>query len=206
MVQGRNYCILQVSPREALTEVPDIAPSTMAQDLNRLLTEADECDGITDTVCVVAGSVRFPAHSFILANGSEVLNKQLKFAETVNPTVLEFEEIQPQIFQQILKFLYTKSTDLLKEGPCMVQVPDASDASVETRNRRNEADQQFLDPADANLSAFAVYDKNKKKRLGKKIDSGPAEKKKASNPLVQLLEAGKMLGLYGLTKLVDCFR
>lgn len=70
--KGRNYCVLQVSPREALTEVPEVSASRMVEDLGRLLEEAAEYDRVHDTVCVV-GTERFPAHSFILATGSEVL-------------------------------------------------------------------------------------------------------------------------------------
>ena len=44
-----------------------------------------------DTVCVTGGSVRFPVHSFVLASGSETLAKQIKFAETLGPTVLDFQ-------------------------------------------------------------------------------------------------------------------
>jgi len=211
--KGRNYCILQVSPREALTEVPEIPPSTIIQDMSRLLQEADEFDGITDTVCVTGGSVRFPVHSFVLASGSETLAKQIKFAETLEPTVLDFQEIQPQIFEQILQFLYTRKCDLAREGPCPIHFIGATPTAgeeVNDKNRKNrkKSSSPLLDSKDGELSAFAVYDKNRKKKIDQPPPSTGDKKKtaKSSNPLTELLEAGKMLGLYGLAKLLECFR
>ena len=191
-----------------------------------------------DTVCVTGGSVRFPVHSFVLASGSETLAKQIKFAETLGPTVLDFQvglsfsgflsgfflslylshlhtsrklyavfllqdhrrssllrlanpswlsgrilrvllewkvmkfgalkasdlngqgpikalpnlkynsrnpvlfsvffqEIQPQIFEQILQFLYTRKCDLAREGTCPVHFIRATPTSGEEVNDKN---------------------------------------------------------------------
>ena len=70
--KGRNYCVLQVSPSMALTEIPEISPSTLMAELENLVEEVNELDSIHDTVCIV-GEQRFPAHSFILASGAELL-------------------------------------------------------------------------------------------------------------------------------------
>jgi len=205
--KGRNFCVLQVSPREALTEVPEVRPSKMVENLSQLLEEVSELDSVHDTVCVVGGQ-RFPAHSFMLASGSEVLSKELKFAETLNPTILEIQDIQPQIFTQILKYLYTKSCDLLKEGPCLVIVKEAENDNNANnninKNLKNDILQFEGDPA--TISAFAVYEKNKKKKSSKKAEDNSNRKKTTTNPLLMFLEAGKLLGLYGLSKIVDCFR
>ena len=57
------------------------------------------------------------------------------------------------------------------------------------------------------ISAFATYEKNRKKKTNKKTDLDEMNKKKRSwNPLIQLQEAGRSLGVYGLNKVVECFR
>ena len=40
----------------------------------------------------------------------------------------------------------------------------------------------------------------------KKADAEANEKKRLLNPLYLLQEAGKQLGVYGLAKIIDCYR
>ena len=57
------------------------------------------------------------------------------------------------------------------------------------------------------ISAFSTYEKNRKKNKNRKAEQEESNKKKKSwNPLVQFQEAGRSLGIYGLNKIVDCFR
>lgn len=88
---------------------------------------------------------------------------------------------------------------------------DDNDNSVNNinKNLRNETLSFEGDPA--TISAFAVYEKNKtKKKARKKSEDEEVvsnrKKTTTSNPLLVFLEAGKLLGLYGLSKIVDCFR
>ena len=76
--KGRNFCVLQVCPNEALTEIPEVSPSTMEQDMKKLLEDVHQFDDVHDVICEV-GDKSFPAHSFILASGSDSLAKQIKF-------------------------------------------------------------------------------------------------------------------------------
>ena len=66
-----------------------------------------------------------------------------------------------------------------------------------------------VDGDPATISAFAVYDKQRRKKAAKRpVEAEPANNNKvaARNPLAQFLEAGRTLGVYGLAKTVDFFR
>lgn len=222
--KGRNFCVLQVSPVEALTEIPEICPSRLLEDLAVLLDGTDEYDNLCDTVCRV-GSRRYALHSFVLAAGSETLCKQLKFAEAISPTVLEIEAIEPVIFEQVVRYLYTRTCPLLVEGPCTVHLeakkPDVEAAAA--RQQQSDDNENFIrlgaeeDPYA--MSAFAVYsDRNRGKRKNNKRSNQQQQQctaaevaaaplaAKSANPLVLLQEAAKSLGIAGLVKIVDCFR
>eukprot|EP00092_Neocalanus_flemingeri_P007797 GFUD01008418.1.p1 GENE.GFUD01008418.1~~GFUD01008418.1.p1 ORF type:complete len:1264 (-),score=415.99 GFUD01008418.1:202-3993(-) len=198
--KGKNFCILQVCPNEALTEVPEIAPSDMVKNMKTLLEDANEFDELHDVICVV-GNQKFAAHSFVLASGAETFSKQLRFAEMTNPTMIEIDDIHPDIFKQVLQFLYHKSCDLFKEGPCPIQIVEKSVLA--------SPDILEINGNPKNVSAFAVYseNKNRKKKNSKNKNEQEAMKKtKPSNPLVLLQEAAKSLGIFGLSKLLDCYR
>jgi len=200
--KGKNFCILQVCPNEALTEVPDVAPSEMSKNMRSLLEDANEFDELHDVICVV-GNRRFPAHSFVLASGSETFSKQLKFAELTNPTVIEIDDIHPDIFKQVLQFLYYKTCDLFKEG----HSPIGPIQVLDNPGKVQEILEINGNPKD--VSAFSVYteNKNRKKKNSKnKGDKEPPRKTKSSNPLLLLQEAAKSFGVFGLGKAVDCFR
>jgi len=205
--KGRNFAILQVTPNEALTLIPEVSASVMANDMSGLLNEASEYDSLHDVICQV-GNHRFLAHSFILASGSESLSKRLRFAEEAENQghlMLEVEDVHPEIFRLLLQFLYYKSCDLFKEGASAVAIP-VMDKSV-------EGDEQNILEVNGNptkVSAFQVYNENKvrrKKQSKAKTETDTALKKAKSRcPLALLQEAGKTLGVYGLSKVADCFR
>ena len=202
--KGRNFCVLQVCPNEALTEIPEVSSSSMKQNMTTLLTDVSEYDDLHDVVCVVA-SKRYPAHAFILASGSESFAKQLKFlnkeVEETEPVILEVEDVLPQIFQQILKYLYTKTCDLLFEGPCNVKIEEPKTS----QNKQNN-NTIHVNGNPKEVSAFGVYADNKKKKKQSKTDREALSKAKTNNPLIHLQEAAKQLGIFGLVKTVDCLK
>jgi len=160
--KGRNFCVLQVCPNEALTEIPEISSSSMKQNMSGMLRDVSEHDDLHDVVCLVAGK-RFPAHAFILASGSESFAKQLKYLnEEVDeetepePVILEVEDVLPQIFEQILKYLYTKTCDLLLEGPCNLKIEEPQ------KKKNNNTIQVKGNPKE--VSAFSVYNDGKKNK------------------------------------------
>ena len=204
--KGRNFCVLQVSPNEALTEIPEVSPSSMKQNMNTILKDVSEHDDLHDVVCVVAGK-RFPAHAFILASGSESFAKQLKYLDEDleedehEPVILEVEDVLPQIFEQILTYLYTKTCDLLLEGPCKVKIEDLKNSQEKPNNNTIH---MIGNPKE--VSAFSVYADNKKKKKQSKTERDALSKAKIDNPLIHLQEAAKQLGIFGLVKTVDCLK
>ena len=85
------------------------------QNLATLRREVSEYDSRHNVNCQV-GDRHFPAHSFVLASGSESLSKQRRFAELQEEqeqVVVQEEEVHPQPVRQ---FLNTKSCDLFQDG------------------------------------------------------------------------------------------
>jgi BTB/POZ domain len=220
---------------EALTEIPEISPSRLTLDMAALLDAADEYDSLHDTICRVGGnSRRYALHSFILASGSETLAKQLKFAEAVNPTILDIEDnIQPVIFEQIVRYLYTRSCDLITPGPCSIVIEENNKKTTNgTTAAQSDDNENFItvegDPAA--VSAFAAYseqrNRGKKKNARRtnqmasaagegpttwgvtsaEVTSSGGRTGSATNPLVLLQEAAKSLGIASLVKIIDCLR
>ena len=205
--KGRNFCVLQVSPQEALTEIPEVSASAMAADLRALLAAAHLQDELHDVVCVAAGR-SFPAHGFILASGADKFAKQLKFLaedeETApGPLVVEVEGVLPDIFEQVLKFLYTKTCDLFVEGPCPITLQENNNPALKQNENVLEVsgDQKTV-------SAFSVYAQNKKKKKPSRsrVEQEQLARTQSSNPLVLLQEAAKQLGVFGLVKAADCLK
>ena len=200
--KGRNFCVLQVAPNEALTLVPEVSPSQMTEHMTCLLSEVSEDDTIHDIVCQV-GDKQFPAHSFVLASGSESLSKQLRFLDD-EESIVQVEEVHPDTFEMILQFLYTKTCDLFVDGAT------APPLNVGVKEEEPEILTVQGDPAQ--VSAFQVYreHKNRKKKTSKgksKPDNDfEARRTKSRCPLALLVEAGKNLGVYGLAKAAECFR
>jgi len=197
--KGKNHCILQVCPNEALTELPEVSASEMRTQMKTLMAEASETDDLHDVVCLVAGK-RFPAHSFVLSSGSESFAKQLLYVEDEKP-VLEVADVQPDIFEHILQYLYYKSCDMMTEGPCPIKIEEQpSSPEINSIEFNGNAKQ---------VSAFSVYSDNrnrKKKNSRDKIEAEMAAKSKTSNPILMLQEAAKYLGVFGLSKTLESYK
>jgi len=136
--KGRNFCVLQVSPKEALTELPEVRPSNMLTDLSNLYNQVCEDDDVHDVICVVNG-VKFAAHSAILAASSDYISKKLKYLEDeTSPVTIHIPNQHPVIFRQILQYIYTRTCSLLQEGPCAVTITSLNDDSVDKTNEKRE--------------------------------------------------------------------
>ena len=118
--------------------------------------------------------------------------------------VIEVDDIEPEIFAQALKYLYYKSCDLFVEGPCVV--------NVKAKTAKDDCNDNTLDITGdpRNTSAFAVYSENKgrkkKNSKSKQECELTSQRQKSTNPISLLQEAAKNLGIYGLSKMLDCFR
>ncbi len=221
--------MLQVSPVEALTEIPEVGPGRLAADLGVLLDQASPYDDLHDVVCRVGGR-RYALHSFILAAGSETLCKQIKYAEataaTTSPLLLDIEAVEPVIFEEAVRYLYTRTCSLLVAGPCALNLDSKTKGTSAQQQQESDDNQNFIslgaDEDPFAMSAFSVYNdrhrgkrrNNKRPAAGGVGDGGAVEcpavtaatPAKSGNPLALLQEAAKNLGIHSLVKIVDCFR
>lgn len=100
-----------MNPQFFLTYIPDILPQTIQQDMLKLLQEADEHDGIHDLVFKVDGKI-FPVHRFVFSWC------ELELLDSQNGSSIELSGIHPDIFYQLLLYVYTKSCDLIVNQKC----------------------------------------------------------------------------------------
>lgn len=128
--KGSNFAAIQNEPNCFLLDVPQISPSMLRHDLKTLLIDANEMDSIHDVI-IVCGQKRFFAHSYILAchsqyfrecllnnvpgNDKEYLNVYRTSPEEEEKKFLIINDVDPEIFQEILTFMYTGSCQLLME-------------------------------------------------------------------------------------------
>ncbi|XP_035606478.1 inhibitor of Bruton tyrosine kinase-like [Oncorhynchus keta] len=125
--KGRNFGVLQSDPKTSLFEIPSVSPSSFSQHFRGLLEEADETDSIHD-LTLQAGDRTFPAHKYLLSMRSEFFRKQLvpdggegdgevrRSEDAVGCDLLVVETVSPEMLEQVLKFIYTDSCDLLVQG------------------------------------------------------------------------------------------
>ena len=164
--------------------------------MKTLLEDVSETDDLHDVVCLVGKKKkRFPAHGFVLASGSERFAKLLLYAEDEEP-VLDVTDIEPDIFTQILQYLYYRTCDMMIEGPCPVK--------IEKQPRSPDMNSIEFNGNPKQVSAFSAYAENKsrKKNSNNKIEADVV----ASTPILRLQEAAKFLGVFGLSKMMDCYR
>jgi len=211
--KGRNFCVLQVCPNEALTEIPEVTPSTMQQDMKKLLEYVNQFDDIHDVICEVGGEI-FPAHSFILASGSDSLAKQIKFLKDEqfdseieetesNKVVLKIDDIHPEIFEQMLMYIYHKNCDLFQEGKCKLKLEN-----LKTNAQNVENNLLVVSGNPKNISAYSAYSDNQKRKKNSKNKNvlEVNSNKSSNNPLVLMQEAAKQLGVFGILKVLECWK
>ncbi|XP_060529137.1 inhibitor of Bruton tyrosine kinase isoform X2 [Cylas formicarius] len=110
-LKGENYCIIQAHPYK-MYEFPDIADSEISKDFLLLMELANPSDNIHDVVFQIDRS-RFYVHRYILSSASAYL---AKCSSTYDQKPIVLEGYHPDIFQQLLLFIYTKRCDLIVPG------------------------------------------------------------------------------------------
>lgn len=131
--EGLNFAALQNDPSSFLLDLPQVSPSTWKEDFRHLLEEANEMDTVHDVV-IVCGTRRFPAHSYILACHSAYfhhcllsekdnmkdhnvdVHKAWGTSQDFEKKTLILSDIQPDIFQEVLTYIYTGSCQLTTLG------------------------------------------------------------------------------------------
>ena len=150
---------------------------------------------------------RIPAHKYIMASASEKISKMMRSASGNEVTV---ENVDPEIFRQIVMYCYTKTCDLLKPGVCQVCPANQRNSGAKTETQCSSPEPLEVVNPDG-VSAFSVMQKAKKGRckrgkLPKESPPPPPQHQPAINPLELLLEASRELAVHGLTKAGENFR
>ncbi|WAR08874.1 IBTK-like protein [Mya arenaria] len=159
-------CLKQV-PR--LTDVPSVCGSVMRDCFEKLLEEADEFDLVHDLILQIKEQ-RWPVHRFIMisrcANFPSLLANIMISCDLEKP-VLDLCDIQPQILEQLLRYIYTDTCDLVSPGAKFVLDRKSNDSSGELI----DMDMEFgadVERIEGRRSAFEVISKQRQKKGKKK--------------------------------------
>ncbi|XP_063626736.1 inhibitor of Bruton tyrosine kinase [Cydia splendana] len=209
--EGLNFACLQIKPTCGLTSLPELSPSSLPKHMETLMETAAEDDILHDVIFKV-GTKLYPAHIFIIASSSEHLYKlyqdSIKDPED-KPTVNI--EMHPEVFERILRYMYTGTCDVAELGPCSLKIrkEDLNSLKKEKDVEIELEEQNFADNA-SEISAFEVYKhqdnrnkKNRTKRNERSVDTPP--RNLYCDPVRLVQAAAKRLHVMGLHKLLDKF-
>ncbi|XP_041354992.1 inhibitor of Bruton tyrosine kinase-like isoform X2 [Gigantopelta aegis] len=209
--QGSNFTLLQVIPNCCLSDLPSVTSSEMSRNLQVVMDEADEYDSIHDIV-VQTRNKSWPAHQYILASRSDHFRKfvfGLARQNTLNDKpVIAIDDVQPEIMEQIIKFIYTDTCDLLTPGARFDHIMSP------LKNKHGEkcfdVDSGISDESDLitlekkRMSAYEVQ--LKKKKAGKNVKDKEDSTYTGRNPIKLLQEVAKKLGVKGLSKRLEAVK
>ncbi|XP_056015291.1 inhibitor of Bruton tyrosine kinase-like isoform X2 [Ostrea edulis] len=193
--KGHNFCVLQSIPNLCITDVPSVSQSEMPLHFQQLLDEADEFDMIHDIVLKVKGR-SWAAHKFILLSRSDLFYKliaEVKRKSSEDQTTLEIPDVNPEIFHQMLTYIYSDTCDLLRVGA----VFDFKPVLTERDCNGNDFDEDGLSSM-RGKSAYEVTQKKKGKEK-KNMRTVMADK----DPVKLLQDMAKRFGVKGLSKKLD---
>ncbi|KAI5642905.1 BTB/POZ domain-containing protein [Phthorimaea operculella] len=206
--EGLNFACLQIKPTCGLTSVPELSPSSMSKHMESLMEMATNDDLLHDVVFKV-GQKLFPAHIFIIASNSEFLYKLYQDHITTQgekPTI-PLENVHPEVFDRILRYIYTGTCDVVELGPCGLKIrKEDLNAGKKEKDSNVDVDLDLIENS-SEISAFEVYSKNEKnkKNRGRRATERPTRQHLYCDP-VKLVQAGaKRLQVLKLHKLLDKF-
>ncbi len=207
--KGKNFGVLQVSPNAELSDIPEVDSSTTKEDFRNLYEQTDEYDPLHDLEIKV-GNRTFFAHKFIVASSCEKLSKLVRpFEDYVQIS----EPIAPEIFEQVLQFIYFRNCDLMKVGPTNFRLKKVDNNHDQKETENQDGNKYFSVAGDpSTTSAFRVYAENGKnsskssKKVSKKSSKQSESKSYEENPISALHEAAKLLGMTNLVARISQFR
>ncbi|PSN38863.1 hypothetical protein C0J52_25683, partial [Blattella germanica] len=184
--KGRNFAIVQAHPIASLLEIPQMESSDLKQQMSNLLEEASEEDLIHDVV-----------FQYIIASRCEVLAKRIAEVSINDgvPTV-HLKGLKPEVFRQILQFIYTNTCSILQPGECPIKViiPDDKD-NKHSGSDENLSDNIFGTKDPNSISAFEVYNKQKHSN-NNKTNNNKQKSSNNVNPIRMVQEAARKFGLH----------
>ncbi|XP_017775512.1 PREDICTED: inhibitor of Bruton tyrosine kinase [Nicrophorus vespilloides] len=167
-LEGDNFVSLQMNVSSYITRVPNISSSTMEDDFQNLLIKPE-----TSNFVFTVRGVNFPVHKYIIGLGSDKLKKMVSECNEI-----KIDSIHPQIFEQLLNYLYTNDCELLHAGPCSVNITPTVKSKIEV--------EEFVNCA--GKSVFEVYNSQSKN----------TQEIEVTDPVKLLQDAAKSLGLNSL--------
>ncbi|KAG5881388.1 hypothetical protein JTB14_012005 [Gonioctena quinquepunctata] len=183
-LKGKDYCVIQSLPYKHYS-FPKIAPSTMRSDLESLIEEVDETDNIHDVVFHVDHRY-FPAHKYIISHKSPYLEKLMDEKKMV-----VLSDVNPDIFEQFLFFVYTGGCELSKCGELKNERLRSLCLGKEKVDETSE-----MENVPSDISAYEYYNKKNGKADAKQ------KGKNLRNPVRLLHELAKKLECSALQKIL----
>ncbi|CAH0590134.1 unnamed protein product [Chrysodeixis includens] len=204
--EGLNFGCLQIKPTCGLKSLPQLSPSSLSKHMDTLRETASEDDLLHDVVFKV-GTKRYPAHIFIIASSSEHLYNlyQDKLINPGDKPEILLENVHPEAFERVLKFMYTGSCDVAELGPCGLKVRK-EDVKKEKEEPVEEVELEVIENP-SEISAFEVYNKqaDKPRRRSRRSTDTPPRAHVHCDPVKLVQATAKRLHVMALHKLLDKF-
>ncbi|KAM3963343.1 LOW QUALITY PROTEIN: inhibitor of Bruton tyrosine kinase [Aphomia sociella] len=206
--EGQNFACLQIKPTCGLTSIPELSPSSLSKHMETLLETASDDDLLHDVTFKV-GTKYYPAHIFIIASSSEHLYRLYQEKQT-NPEdkpIILLENVHPEVFDRILRYMYTGTCDVAELGPCSLKIRREDLNTMMKKEKDNmDADMELIENS-SEISAFEVYKEQDKNRKGnRKCRAGETPPRNLYCDPVKLVQAtAKRLQVMGLHKLLEKF-
>ncbi|KAL0820240.1 hypothetical protein ABMA28_006160 [Loxostege sticticalis] len=205
--EGLNFACLQIKPTCGLRSLPDLSPSCLSKHMESLMESASDDDLLHDVIFKV-GTKLYPAHIFIVASSSEHIYKlyQDQLHTGDKPTVT-LENIHPEVFDRILRFMYTGTCDVAELGPCGLKIRREDLPAVKKEKDVEEVELDLIENP-SEISAFEAYkqqnDKSKRgSRNRRSVDTPPRHA--YCDPVKLVQASAKRLQVMALHKLLDKF-
>lgn len=201
--EGLNFACLQIKPTCGLRSLPQLSPSSLSKHMESLRECASEDDLLHDVVFKV-GTKLFPAHIFIIASSSEFLYKLYRdhLTSPGDKPEIPLDNVHPDAFERVMKFMYTGSCDVVELGPCGLKI-----MKEELVKKDNDVEEMEVIENPSEISAFEVYnkqsDKSKRQRNRRSTDTPP--RPSHCDPVKLLQATAKRLQVLALHKLLDKF-
>ena len=168
----------------------------------------------------------YKVHAFILASTSQDLAAMIKESieehsalDKTGLICLELNDVRPELFEQCLKYAYTRTCDLINPGPCNFKISSEHKIQMDIFEKSDlelyVKDMTLIDRnnVDENSSAYNVQQSNKRKKKKQAQSEKLKEKQKhhkekeyTLNPLVLLNDLSKKLGMLGLFQQISNFK
>ncbi|XP_026762942.2 inhibitor of Bruton tyrosine kinase [Galleria mellonella] len=206
--EGQNFACLQIKPTCGLTSLPELSPSSLTKHMETLLETASDDDLLHDVTFKV-GTKYYPAHIFIIASSSEHLYKlyQEKLTSPEDKPVILLENVHPEVFDRILRYMYTGTCDVAELGPCSLKIR-REDLNTMIKKEKNNIDVEMeLIENPSEISAFEVYREHDKikKNYRKSRTSDTPPRNLYCDPIKLVQATAKRLQVMGLHKLLEKF-